>query len=60
MVPPVNVALKIPDQPVRISKTIRHFRITEMPVIAFAGFVVVTDDTLTVDDISQPVFEAMR
>lgn len=35
------------------------FRFSQVFVVAFAVFVVVADDALTIDDVDQPIFDAV-
>jgi hypothetical protein len=54
-VPPLYVSLKIGHQLFRVNKNVGAFLVAEMPVVAFAAFVVVAHDADALDDISQAV-----
>ena len=57
MVPPRNVILKISDQMLRRSEHVRAFFATEVPVIAFPNFVVVTQNAFSTHDVRQSVLK---
>jgi hypothetical protein len=56
-IPPLYIALKIADQFVWRLKSAGAFLTGKMPMIALAGFVVITQDALAIDHIRQPILE---
>jgi hypothetical protein len=59
-VPPLYVSLKIGHQFLRVNKNVYAFYVAEMPVVAFATFVVVAHDADALDDIGYAVLESVR
>jgi hypothetical protein len=60
MVPPIDIILEIGDQLLRRRERIGIFFSAQMPMIAFAGLIVVSQNAFTTDDVSKPVFEIVR
>jgi hypothetical protein len=59
IIPPRNVALEIGEQLLGNGKSVLAFGAAEVPMIAFACFVIEPKDALAVDDIGQPVLESV-
>jgi hypothetical protein len=59
MVVPLYVVKKVSHQLAHGSEFVGYFLCNPVAVVAFAGFVVVSQNTLTADNIGKPVFEVV-
>jgi len=59
IVPPLNVALEICQQPLGIGEVVFAFLAVPMPVVAFTGLVVIAQYAYLVDHVSQPILKRM-
>jgi len=55
--PPGRVAHEISYQPIDSCKSKRHFRFSEVPLVAFACLIITADDTPPSNNECQPILE---
>jgi hypothetical protein len=60
MVPPLDVILEVSNQLIRCREHVGAFLAIEMPVITLADFIIVAQNTVSMHNIRQSVFEPVR